>query len=197
MKGLTNLFTLARRNLVLTLSGLVILFCLAFHFFRGEQVTRLAAEYDDLEIKRSRMLKNIRNSIELDEDLETLNALNSTIRQRLFDAEDLATNQNYFYQIESATGARLEKMQQFVKPLPDARRNKKERMLAMKSAYQKISYDMSVQGSYESILMFLRAVEGGEAFSVLDGFSVVSTEGFEGRPEVSMRITFDVLGTKS
>lgn len=186
-----------KKNYIVSISGLVVVACLGVHLVRGEQITRLAAEYDDLSIKRSRMLKNLRNASSLDTDLAELRELKAEVEGRLFSPEDLATNQRYFYQIENATGVRLGNMQQIIKPLPAGRKNKKARMLAEKSEFQEIVYDMSVQGTYTNVLKFLREVEGGNAFCAMDGFSVVSAKGNEEQPEVTMRVTIDVLGRKS
>lgn len=191
-----NLIGYLKKNYVIAISGFVVLACAAVHFVRGEQITRLAAEYDDLSVKRSRILKNLKNASDLEADLKELHEYKAEIDKRLFLPEDLAANQRYFYQIESAAGVHLTNIQQIIKPLPTGKRNKKARMLAQRSVYQEIIYDMGIQGTYTNVLKFLRAIEGGNAFAVLDGFSLVSAKGASEEPEVSMRVTINVLGKK-
>lgn len=186
-----------KKNYIVSISGLVFVVCLGVHFVRSEQITRLAAEYDDLSIKRSRILKNLKNASDLESDLAELKDLKAQVDEKLFSPGDLATNQRYFYQIESATGVRLGTIQQIIKPLPAGKKNKKARALAAKSEFQEIVYDMSVQGTYANVLKFLREIEGGEAFCSMDGFSAVSVKGGGEQPEVTMRVTIDVLGRKS
>lgn len=193
----SNLTEYLKKNYVIAISGFVVIVCVGVQFIRGEQVTRLAAEYDDLSVKRSRILKNLKNASDLETDLAELREYKTEIDNRLFLPEDLAANQRYFYQVESATGVHLANIQQIIKPLPTGKKNKKARMLAERSEFQEIIYDMGIQGTYTNVLKFLRAIEGGDAFAVLDGFSAVSAKGTNEDPEVSMRVTVNVLGKKS
>lgn len=186
-----------KKNYIVAFSGAIIFACLIVHFVRGEQITRLAADYDDLGIRRSRILKNLKFAADIDRDLERLAAMQEELEARLFRPEDLASNQRYFYRIESMADVSLKSLQQILKPAPTGKNSKKARRKAEQASYQEIVYDMGVEGTFENVISFLRAIEGGEAIAYLEGFSMVGSKTGTGDPLVEMRMTVDVLGKKS
>ncbi len=185
-----------KKNYVIAICGTVVVVCLGVYFVRNDQITRLAADYDDLSVRHSRILKNLKFASEIEVDLEEMKSMKVESESRLFSPEDLATNQRYFYQIESATGIEMTSIQQVIKPLPTGKQNKKARKKAEQSPYQEIIYDMSVQGTYIEILAFLREIEGGSAFTVLDSFAVRDARNTVGDPKVALRLSVNVLGRK-
>lgn len=187
-----------KKNYVIAASGAVVILCLGVHFVRNEQITRLIADYDDLNVRRSRILKNMKFGSDLETDLEALRTMKEDVESRLFLPADLASNQRYFYQVESQTGVAISNLQQIIKPLPIGRDKKKARKLAARAKYQGIVYDMTISGSYTQILDFMREVEGGHAFTSVDGFSVVQGKAAGGRQDmVTMRLSVEVLGKKA
>lgn len=188
-----------KKNYIIAVSATIALICLGVHYVRGEQITRLAADYDDLSVRHTRILKNLKHASEIDGDLEELKRLMEVVDGRLFNPEDLATNQRYFYQIEASSGVKLDSMQQIVKPLPTGKGSQKARKKAARSKFQELVYDMEIRGSYPELLDFMRKVEGGDVFAVLDGFAVVPASGALKEEEagaLSMRVSFSVLGRK-
>ncbi|MBD5781808.1 hypothetical protein IEN85_20070 [Pelagicoccus sp. NFK12] len=192
-----SLFSYLKKNYIVSICSLVAIVCLGVYLVRSDQITRLAADYDDLSVRHSRILKNLKFGSDIEADLDRLKTMSEEIEARLFSPEDLATNQRYFYQIESATGVEMASIQQIIKPLPEGKNNKQARMKAERSPYQEIIYDMSVQGTYTEVLSFLREIEGGEAFAVLDGFTIMDSKSKEADPEVDIRLSVNVLGRKS
>lgn len=194
LKGLLHYI---RRNYIVAFSGAVIFSCLVVHLVRGEQITRLAADYDDLGVRRARILKNLKFAADIERDLERFSAMQEELEARLFRPQDLASNQRYFYQLESLTGVTLKSLQQILKPVSTGKNSQRARRKAEQASYEEIVYDMGVVGTYENVLSFLREIEGGEAIAYLEGFSMVSSEAAKGDPLVEMRMTVDVLGKKS
>lgn len=192
-----SIFKYFKKNYAVVLSALVAVVCAGVHFVRGEQITRLAADSDDLSIRHSRILKNLKFASDIDIDLDELEKLNIEVFSRLFQPEDLATNQRYFYQIESTSGIQMTRIHQLTKALPSGKANKKARKKAERSSFQPLVYDMNIVGEYREVLAFMREVEGGDAFAALDGFSVVPAKGVDGESLLNMRISFDVMGSKS
>ncbi|WP_309025833.1 hypothetical protein [Pelagicoccus enzymogenes] len=192
-----SIFSYLKKNYIVSICSLVAIVCLGVYLVRSDQITRLAADYDDLSVRHSRILKNLKFGSDIEADLDRLKTMSEEIEARLFSPEDLATNQRYFYQIESATGVEMASIQQIIKPLPEGKNNKQARMKAERSPYQEIIYDMSVQGTYTEVLSFLREIEGGEAFAVLDGFTIMDSKSKEADPEVDIRLSVNVLGRKS
>lgn len=185
-----------KKHYAIAASAFVVVACLAVYLVREGQITRLEADFDDLSIRRSRMLKNIRFGTDLPSELESLRALESEAKARLFDPEDLGANKVYFYQRESATGVKLPVLQQIVKDLPANQMNKKQRMTAARSQYQEIAYEVTVNGTYKQILDFMKELEGGPAFYRLDGLSVAPATSADSDGMASMRLGITILGKK-
>lgn len=190
------ILTYFKKNYILGICGFVSLVCLGIYIVRSEQITRLAADYDDLDIRRTRILKNLKFASDIEADLQEAQAFLKDAEGRLFSPEDLATNQRYFYEVESATGVQMKSIQQVIKDLPDGKRDKKARKKAAKSNFQEIIYDMNIQGTYENVLTFMRELEGGKAFMVLEAVSMIPVKAVAGEPEVSVRLSVTVLGKK-
>lgn len=192
-----SIFEYLKKNYIVAICAIVTVVCLGVYFVRNDQITRLAADSDDLSVRHSRILKNLKFASNIEGDLEEIKVMKSDSESRLFLPEDLATNQRYFYQIETSTGVEMSSLQQVMKPLPEGKQNKKARRKAENSPYQEIVYDMNIEGTYVEILAFLREIEGGSAFSVLDGMSVINSKKTLGDSKVEMRLSVNVLGRKS
>ncbi|MDQ8183396.1 hypothetical protein [Pelagicoccus sp. SDUM812005] len=192
-----SILSYLRKNYVIAICSAVVVVCLGVYFVRNDQITRLAADADDLSVRHSRILKNLKFASDIEADLEEIKRMDAEVNARLFAPEDLATNQRYFYQVESATGVEMSNIQQVIKPLPDAKRDKKARKKAEMSPYQEIIYDMSVTGTYLEVLSFVRAIEGGSAFAVVESVSITGAKNTVGEPEVEMRLSVSVLGRKN
>lgn len=186
-----------KKNYVVAISGLVAVLCLGVYFVRHDQITRLAADFDDLSVRRSRILKNLKFASGIETDLALMKSQISDVESRLFNPEDLATNQRYFYQIESATGVQMKSIQQLIKHLPTGKNAKKAKKKAQQSHFQEIAYELDIQGEYRDVLAFLRELEGGKAFVVLNGFSMVTAKGVSSSSEIAMRLSISVLGRRS
>lgn len=186
-----------KKNYVVAISGLVAVLCLGVYFVRHDQITRLAADFDDLSVRRSRILKNLKFASGIETDLALMKSQISDVESRLFNPEDLATNQRYFYQIESATGVQMKSIQQLIKHLPTGKNAKKANKKAQQSHFQEIAYELDIQGEYRDVLAFLRELEGGKAFVVLNGFSMVTAKGVSSSSEIAMRLSISVLGRRS
>ncbi len=197
MNRFSNLIDLLRKNVLVGILGLVLLVSLCFIFVRSEQLTLLDANHDDLSVRRTRVLKNFRNGSDIASNLDRIKLMQEEAQSRLFRAEDLAANQRYFYQIESATGISILNMHQAVKQLPAGKKNRKARALAARSKYETIVYDISLFGDYEQILDFFRHVEGGRAFARIDGFALSRGKGGAGSSMINARVSVEVLGSKS
>lgn len=192
-----SILSYLRKNYVIAICSAVVVVCLGVYFVRNDQITRLAADADDLSVRHSRILKNLKFASDIEADLEEIKRMDAEVNARLFAPEDLATNQRYFYQVESATGVEMSNIQQVIKPLPDAKKDKKARKKAEMSPYQEILYDMSVTGTYLEVLSFVRAIEGGSAFAVVESVSITGAKNTVGEPEVEMRLSVSVLGRKN
>lgn len=193
---LPSVFEYFKKNYIVACSGFFILICFVINFVRSEQVERLEADYDDLNVRHSRVIKNFKYGSDLESDLEEMREMEKEGVSRLFRPENLAVNQRYFYEIESATGVTLRNLQQIVIPAPTGKGSKKARKKAAKLKYRSISYSMAVNGTYEQVLNFLKEIEGGDAFVRLNGLVLNSSRSKDG-VGISLRLGIEVLGVKS
>ena len=192
-----TIFQFLKKNYASTISGIVVLVCLGVYFVREGQIKRLSADFDDLSIRRTRMLKNFKYAAGLTEDLASAKSMLKETENRLFHPGDLAGNQRYFYQLESATHVKLQNLQQIIEQPNGSKRDKMAAKRAAKSKYQEITYEMNVTGTYEEVVGFLRHLEGGSAFYRIEGFTIGPIRGPETEAAVGMRIGLKILGEKS
>lgn len=190
------LFQILKKNLVSACSVLVLLVCSVFYFVRDGQISQLEVDLDDYSVRRTRMLKNLKFGAGLPEDLVAIKNLMKQAEERLFQPGDLAGNQRYFYQLESATGVKLQNLQQIAVPISQAKADKKAAKKAAQGKYQEISYEMNVVGTYESLLNFLRHLEEGSAFYRLEGLSIARTAAQVGDGSTGIRLGITILGRK-
>lgn len=193
-----GLLQYAMKHLVATICSIVVIGCIAAYFIRNETIVRMAADYDDLNVRRTRILKNFRYSASLEQDLEEMRKMSDESEIRLFDPEDLASNYSYFYKLETNSEVKLSNLQQMEKPLPAGKAGAKARKKAAKAKYRSIVYEMNVSGDYENVLNFLRGLEGGKSFYRLEAVAMADLKGSLGsEPRVTMRISLNMLGSKS
>jgi hypothetical protein len=114
-------------------------------------------------------------------------AANEAINNRLVRVGQLAENLQYFYQLESATGAKLTPVQVPV-PAPDKK--------APKTFYTPVGFTLSAQGDYAQLIDVLRRLEDGEHYCrvLTCNFRPVATD-IRGGPML-MTISLQLLGTQ-
>lgn len=106
------------------------------------------------------MKRNLRNAIGLREHLADLNVLLSIVDARLVRPEDLASNLQYFYRLESETGAKILLLRQLTSGTTDA-----AAAAAGNALYRPISYSVIVEGSFPQVMAFLTRLERGAHFN--------------------------------
>jgi len=161
-------------------------------FWRSSQANDLKEELAAREQESERLTNNVRNSAKLNSQLEQMGTLTESIKSRLSNPGDLATNQQYFYKFESDNKVKLTDLHQ----LPPPRTTKK-----LYSFYSTVPYSLRATGDYEHILKFIRAIESGPRFAVINVATLdVSASGKkdEDTNELSpltLSLTLELLGT--
>jgi hypothetical protein len=107
--------------------------------------------------KAALLAANIEDSQQLKEQHATIVTANQTIANRMVLVGQLAENLQYFYRIESDTGAKLQDLRQI--PWSPPARN------APKTFFTPVGFIMAAQGTYPQILDMLRKIENGEHYS--------------------------------
>jgi len=96
----SDLLARLKRYPVAVVSGIVIILCLAAFFLRGDVLTELERQEEELNSRLRVIDKNAKNSKGLSEDLELVGAQVEEVDTRLFDREERAINTNFFYDFE-------------------------------------------------------------------------------------------------
>ena len=183
-----------RKKVILSISSVVFLVCTLVFLFHLDKKANLDSEIEQLDIRMSTILKNMKNSSRLEEDLAVVEDSIEQLDARLFDSQELATNYNYFFNIEADTGVKISGLKQFDVSEDEVRSNKKKRTpKPTKDAYQKIRYHMTAIGEYMQLVDLMRKLEGGPSFYRLENFRVSKGTGTDSS-KLSMDMSLLILG---
>ena len=158
-------------------------------FIRSSRAGELAALLKQKEQEGQRILDNVRDGTNVAEQYETLAAAVRELESRLIRGTERASNQQYFYRIESETGVKEIDLQSVGVPA-DQRRGPK-------TLYTGVGFTISVQGYYRQIIDFLGRLESGPHFYRLIRGSVVGSKqgGAGGSPRaITLTLNLELLG---
>jgi Tfp pilus assembly protein PilO len=185
-----------RKNLVIAISGVVTATCMTVYVLHMDKKPDLESEIEQIDICISTMLRNITNSAGLEKDIEVVKSQISELEERMFQSQELATNYNYFFNIEKSTNVSLRDLKQ-VEVVTEGTNQKKHKMPnPIVDVYVKIRYDMRVNGTYKDLVNFMRTLEGGPSFYKLEKFRL-SKSSAGGDELLSMDVSFLMLGKKA
>lgn len=185
-----------KRKAVLSLSVVVFLGCMSVYLLHSDKKANLDSEIELLDARMSMILKNLKNSFGLEEDLAIVDDRIAQLDARLFDSQALSTNYSYFYKAELATGVKLIDLRQLeVNEGASSGKTKKETSNSDQDSYQKIRYHMSATGSYGELVNFMRKLEGGPSFYRLEKFRVSQSEDRDSKL-LWMDVSVLILGRK-
>jgi hypothetical protein len=125
-------------------------------YFRGNNIPEAERLLDEKSSLGQRIDANIKNGVQLPEQLAAITAARQEIEERLVHPDELAKNQQYFYKLEADTGIKL----------VDLRQNPMPKIVAKgpKMNYVPVGYSVVVRGDYAKLLDFLRRLESGQRF---------------------------------
>ena len=185
----STLLSVVRKHTLLVVSGILLVVGGGFYVMRSGEVEYLSIAYDDMMLERARILKNLKFGVDLDPDVEISNQQLANAENRMLDSRDLASNYNYFFQIEKATGVELGDLKQLEYAVVDS----KGRRRKSRANYERIRFQMTITGRLPEVLNFVRGLEGGSAFYQIENMRVVKDKS-EG--SVSIGLSLLMLGTK-
>jgi len=185
-----------RKNLVIAISGVVTATCMTVYVLHKDKKPDLESEIEQIDIRISTMLRNLTNSAGLEEDIEVVKSQISELDERMFRPQELATNYNYFFNIETSTNVSLSELKQVEIVKEDVNREKHKMPNPIVDTYVKIRYDMRANGTYQDLVHFMRTLEGGPSFYKLEKFRL-SKSSAGGDELLSMDVSFLMLGKKA
>lgn len=99
---------------VLFVCALLVPLSLILLMMRGPKIQDLEAQQSDLEREWQNILINVERSAGLEEDIISIEGGLSSIRGRLLDVEQVASNYEFFYELEKLTGVTVVRFSQGV-----------------------------------------------------------------------------------
>ena len=184
-----------RKKIVLSISVVVSVGCMSVYLLHLDKKADLESEIEQLDIRISTILKNLKNSSGIEDDLVLVEERIEKLDSRMFDPQELATNYNYFFNLEASTGVKLSGLKQLEYVEENKRVKKRKMPKPVKENYQKIRYHMNAAGEYGQLVNFLRKLEGGSSFYRLETFRLARPKS-EGGKVLSMDISLLILGRK-
>lgn len=179
-----QLIALLKKNPVSVACALISLLIGVALYFRSDLVPDTAKLLEQKIAEGERLNANVKNSAQLPEQLAAITEARAEIEKRLVRGSELAKNLQYFYRLEAETGAKLLVMRQnpVAAPKPGA-----------KPALIGISYTVSFQGPYFTVMEFLRRLESGTHFCRVSqaGISIIGNN--RGGP-LTVSLSLELLG---
>ena len=123
-------------------------------YLRGGTVGELRTRLDERTAEGTRQQANLTNGVRLEDHLATLAKANEAIAARAVDSRELASNLQYFYELEAALGVKLIELRQGA---PSAK--------AKGAAYLGVPYTIALEAPFDRIVQFLQALEHGERYA--------------------------------
>ncbi|HCR31336.1 MAG TPA: hypothetical protein DIV79_15120 [Opitutae bacterium] len=184
-----------RKNLVIAISAIVIVGSMTLYLIHKDKKSLLDSEIDQVNNRISSMLKNIKNSKGLEEDIESIEGKIEQLNERMFQAQELATNYNYFFNLEDETGVKVSDLKQVGIAEEEVDPKKRRMPKPVVNSYEKIRYHLKASGNYTEVVNFLRKLEGGPSFYRLEKFRLAKSETGDVE-ELFLDIAFLMLGEK-
>jgi len=169
--------------------GLVVAFLI-----RMDLLEQTRAEAEQLQKEAANMKVNLRNATGLKENLSAINGLLATVDARLVHQEDLASNLQYFYRLETETGAKILLLRQMT-----GAGGTGPVSTPAKASSRSIPYSLIIEGSFPQVMAFLTQLERGPHFNRTTVFTAQrgatdSAEGFRSGTVV-VNLSIELMGT--
>lgn len=138
-------------------------------FLRGGVTSELSAKEAELDARIRAIEVNVKNSKNLKQDTEKLNAMVDEIDSLLFRRDERAVNINFFYGLEDEAGVVISNISQLAQPDP-IYAGGGTRGLKLHST---LVFNINLSGSYSDILRFLHEVHRADPLIRVADFQVV------------------------
>ena len=192
VEGIVEFF---RKSLVIAVSLFVIAGSMTVYLIHKDKKSLIDSEIEQVNIRISSMLKNIKNSKGMEEDIEAIEEKVEKLNARMFQSQELATNYNYFFNLEDEIGIKVSDLKQVGIAEEELDPRKKKMPKPIIDSYEKIRYHLKASGEFGEIVNFLRKLEGGPSFYRLEEFRLAKSE--TGKTEIlSLDLAFLMLGEK-
>lgn len=155
---------------------------LVLAYVHSGRAAELQTKLDETSAEAAKLALNLKNASQLKEQFDALVAAKKEIEARMIRAEDLTTNQQYFYKMEADSGVKL---------LDNPRQATVGRKEA-KVGYQPTGFSLNVQGDYRQLLTFLRRLENGSRYCRVLTASCAAPA--DRSPVLTLNLNLELLG---
>jgi len=161
-------------------------------FLRGGVASELAVKESDLTSRIRTIDENIKNSSNLEQDTEDLKVIVDKIQPLLFDRYERAINISFFYEFEDKADVVISNISQLPQPDPIYAEGGPRKL----DLHSTLVYNITLSGSFSSILQFLYEVDRAEPLIRVADFQVSRSGGEFGGDSVDARLRLLVMANK-
>jgi len=173
-----------RRYPIPVFSCVLILAFFLNHYLRGNVITELEAQRDQVGREAMQIDENIVAGTKLDVHVKEIRVMADQLDERMVQQAELATNLNYFYGLEAATGVSLSDLRQGSPSPIDGVEN---------SPYTGVSYYVLLSGAFAQVVGYFDELENGGRIYQLNSFNL--QQGRDPKEElVTLSLNLQLLG---
>lgn len=180
-----ELMTVVKRNPIGFGCAALSLALIVAIYFRSGAIPETDAQLQQKSAEAERYALNIKNAVQLPEQVERIAAANKAIEGRMVHVNQLAINQQYFQVLRRDTGVNLVDFRQATMSANVVKGGK--------TAYMPVAFSLVVQGTLPQTLNFLRALENGTHYCRVLAATCAANPNARTAP-LTLSLTLELLG---
>ena len=163
---------------VAVIGAVVLILCVGVAFLRSGVVAELSAQETELVARIQIVNENVKNSKNLEQDVEVLAAQVVLINERLFSRSERSINTDFFYSFEDRLDIQISAVNQLTSEDPALMKGGAKEL----TLYSGIIYDITVGGTFQEILGFLYEIQRVDSLMRVADFQVDIASGTGATP---------------
>ena len=180
-----DLISLVKKNPIGIGCGLLSLALGGVIYFRSGELPAAEEDLAQKSAESARLSANIQNAAQLKEQFEAVAAASKEVDARLVHASQTLNNYQYFYKLESETGAKMLAGSPSQGAIASAK-------AGPKAAFVPVPFTITVQGTLAQMLGYLRHLESGARYCRV--MTVTCSVPATDRNAVTLALTLELLG---
>jgi len=153
---------------VAVIGAVVLILCMGVAFLRGGVVAELSAQETELIARIRTINDNVKNSKNLEQDVESLEGYVVSIDERLFDRNERSINTNFFYSLEDQLDIIISDVNQLTVEDPALIKGGPHEL----TLYSGIVYEITVSGTFQEILGLMYEIQKVDSLMRIANFQV-------------------------
>jgi hypothetical protein len=174
------------------IGAVVLMLCVGFGYLRGGLVAELSAQEAELIARIQTINANVKNSKNLEQNVQALDGYVASINERLFRRDERSVNTNFFYSFEDTLDIHISSVNQSTVESPVLTKGGPNEL----TLYSAITYDIGVNGTFQEILGFLYEIHKVDSLMRVTGFELSAGAGKASARALSAKLRIVVLAEK-